>query len=310
MPDSRIYLMKIFSGESNKPLAQKIAKELGINLSDIEIHVFPDEEKRIRVLDDVVGQDCVIVQSTSLNPDKNYMELFFITDALKRSGAKSITAVIPYLGYQRQDHVFRTGEAVSLEVIIETLEAVGINRIITFDLHSIRIADSFNIPTKELSALSVFAEKIKENNWNDNDTVLVSPDLGGRRRIQAISGMLEDMPYALIEKNRDLSTGNVTANEIEGKILPRAIIVDDMISSGKTILTAVKLLKRNGAKDVFVFATHPVFSQNSEKILQESGADKIFVTDTVDVPEKKRFSNLEILSVAKEIARELKTVIQ
>lgn len=301
--------MKIFSGESNRPLAQKIAKELKTSLSDIEIHVFPDEEKRIRILANVAGQDCIVIQSTSMNSDKNYMELFFITDALKRSGANSITAVIPYLGYQRQDHVFRPGEAVSLEVIIETLEAVGINRIIAFDLHSARIAGSFHIETIELSALSLFARRIVENGWNDGNTVLVSPDMGGRRRIKAVSEMLDDMPYVLIEKNRDLSTGKVTAQAIQGKVLPRAIIIDDMISSGKTIATAVKLLKKNGAKEVFVFATHPVFSRDSKYILQQSGAKKIFVTDTINIPQNKRFRKLEILSVAQKTAEELKKVI-
>ena len=154
--------MRIFSGSSNKKLAEKIAQQLNIPLSPLEIHVFPDEEKRIRVIERVVGEDCVVVQSASTNADKNYMELFFIADALKRSGARSITGVVPYLGYQRQDHVFREGEAVSLEVIIKTLKAIGVDKIITFDLHSIRIPELFHIPVKHLSALPLFVHKIRE----------------------------------------------------------------------------------------------------------------------------------------------------
>ena len=133
--------MKVFAGSASKLLAQKIAKELKRELSRLELHIFPDGEKRIRVIDKVVEEDCIVVQSTSTNADINYMELFFIVDALKRSGAKSVTAVIPYLGYQRQDHVFREGEAVSLGVIIKMLEGVGVDRVITFDLHSIKIPE-------------------------------------------------------------------------------------------------------------------------------------------------------------------------
>src|SRR3989338_8012806 len=154
--------MKVFSGSSNKPFAEKVAKSLNTSLSPLEIFIFPDGERRVRVIDRMVGQDTVVVQSTSPNPDTAYMELFFIVDALKRSGAKSVTAVIPYLGYQRQDHVFRDGEAVSLEVIIETLESVGMDKLITFDLHSIKIPELFSMPIVHLSALPIFAEKIRQ----------------------------------------------------------------------------------------------------------------------------------------------------
>ncbi|MCL5113786.1 MAG: ribose-phosphate diphosphokinase, partial [Patescibacteria group bacterium] len=154
--------MKVFSGSSNRRLAEKVVKQLGIDLSSLDTNIFPDGERRIRVIDKVVGQDTVVIQSTSPQPDTAYMELFFIIDALKRSGAKSITAIIPYLGYQRQDHVFRDGEAVSLEVIIETLEKVGMTKLLTFDLHSIKIPELFSVPVVHLSALSIFARKIKQ----------------------------------------------------------------------------------------------------------------------------------------------------
>jgi ribose-phosphate pyrophosphokinase len=297
--------MKIFSGTSNRQLAEKIAENLNLQLSGLEVFVFPDGEKRIRVLDDVLDKDIVVVQSTSTPADHNYMELFFIVDALKRACAKSITAVIPYLGYQRQDHVFRLGEAVSLQVIVETLEAVGLNKIITIDLHSIKIPELFHLPIVHLSALELFARKIKEEGWKNKETVLVSPDMGGIRRIKQISEMLSGIPYALIEKNRDLATGEVTADKIGGNILPRAIIIDDMISSGGTIAQAAKLLKEKGAEEVIVFATHPVFSQDSKNILQNANVKKVFVTDSVFIPESKKFFKLEILSVSEIIAASL-----
>lgn len=301
--------MKIFSGESNKPLAEKIAKELKVKLSPLEIHIFPDDEKRIRILDKVVEEDVVVVQTTSPNPDKSYMELFFIADAVKRSGAKSVTTVIPYFGYQRQDHVFREGEAVSVEVIIKALEGAGVSKLITFDLHSVKIPSLFNIPVSHLSALPLFAKKIKENNWDDGKTVLVSPDRGGIRRIKLFSEMLTYISYAVIDKNRDLSTGKVSADKIDGKILQRAVIIDDMISSGQTIATAAKLLRENGAKEIFVFATHPVFSKESKRVLAKSLIKKVFVTDTIDVPKDKKFRKLEILSVSGLIAKEIKKTI-
>lgn len=297
--------MKIFSGCSNKPLAEKVAKQLGREVSPLDIHIFPDGERRVRVLDSVVDEDTVVVQSCVPPVDTNYMELFFIVDALKRSGAKSVTAVIPYLGYQRQDHVFRSGEAVSLEVIVRTLESIGVGKIIVFDLHSIKTPELFRIPVSHLSALPLFAGKIREIGYI-GEAVLVSPDMGGVRRVKLISEMLDNMPQAAIVKNRNLQTGEVTAEQVQGVLTRRAIIVDDMISSGATIFTAAALLKEKGVEEVVVFATHPVFSENAPTVLQDCLAEKVFVSDTIDVPEKKRFAKLEVLSVAKIIAEEIR----
>lgn len=296
--------MKIFSGSSNKPLAEKIAQALHIKVSSLEIHVFPDGEKRVRVLTDVVDDDSIIVQPTNPPADQNYMELFFIVDAIKRSGAKSATIVIPYVGYQRQDHVFRTGEAVSLEVVLKTLAAAGASDMIVFDLHSIRIEQAATIPLIHLSALPLFAAEIKKRGL-EKDAMLISPDMGGTRRIRVLSKLLGDMTFGAIEKNRDLATGNVSATalkELTGPIAKRAIIVDDMISSGKTIVTATNLLRDKGVEEVYVFATHPVFSNGAAKVLQEALVEKVFVTDTILVPKEKRFPKLEILSVADTIA--------
>jgi len=299
--------MKLFSGSANKSLTERVASALNIKVSPLEIHVFPDKEKRVRVIDKVLDENTVVIQPTNTLASENYMELFFIVDALKRSGAKSIIAVIPYLGYQRQDHIFRTGEAVSLEVIIKILDMIGVDKIIVFDLHSIKIQELFHIPIAHLSALKIFAEKIKQEKWNKNDTVLVSPDMGGIRRIKLLSSMLDNMPYATIEKNRDLETGKVCVTGSEGlNDFKRAIIVDDMISSGGTIAVASEFLAKRGAKEIYVFATHPVFSKEAKGILRESKALKVFVTDTIQIPEDKKFAKLQILSVASMIAKELK----
>jgi len=318
--------VKVFSGSSNKPLAKKIAKSLKADFSPLEIFVFPDGERRVRVEEKVVDEKVVAVQSTNIPADTNYMELFFIVDALKRSGASIVDAVIPYLGYQRQDHIFRDGEAVSLEVIIETLEAVGVDRIITVDLHSVKIPELFRIPIIHLSALELFAEEIKKlsgenfaapgaNNLKSlilnhkSSFTLVSPDMGGIRRIKILSELLDNTPWATIEKNRDLVTGSVTADKIEGSDVDgkNVIIVDDMISTGKTIVTACDLLEKRGARDIYVFATHAVFSKEAPEILQNSRAKEIFVTDSIFVPEEKHFRKLRILSIDNLIAENLKS---
>lgn len=305
--------MKVFSGSSNKPLTEKVANNLGLKLSPCEIFIFPDGERRIRILEKVVDENVVIIQTTSPLPDKNYMELFFLVDAAKRSGAKSITVVVPYLGYQRQDHLFREGEAVSLEVIAETLEATGINKLIVFDLHSIKIPENFSIPVVHLSALPIFAERIKKLFKDYKDSVLISPDMGGIRRIKILSELLDNTPYVSIVKNRNLESGEIESNSFDTedvsftKKAKRAIIVDDMISTGRTIVAAVDLLVKNGIKENFVFATHPVFSNESKEILQSSKLARVFVTDTIKIPENKKFEKLEILSVAGEIAKTLKS---
>lgn len=297
--------MKIFSGLSNKSLSEKIAKELGQKLSELDIFIFPDDERRVRVRESVLGLDTVVVESTNKPAEKNYMELFFIVDALKRSGAKTVTAVIPYLGYQRQDHVFRDGEAVSLEVIVRTLEAVGVDKIISFDMHTPRIPELFKIPVSHLSALPLFAEKIKKIDGKNG--ILISPDMGGIRRIKILSEFLGGMEYGSIEKNRDLATGHVEAEKITGDVKGKNVyLVDDMISTGGTILTACNLLREKGAKNVYVFATHAVFCKEAPQILKRSRAEKIFVTDTIGIPERNKFENLEILSVAGIVAKALK----
>ncbi len=296
--------MKIFSGSSNRPLAQKIAENLNLKLSELDIHIFPDGEKRVRTVERVVDEDCIIVQPTSNPGDSHYMELFFITDALKRSGAKSVTAVIPYLGYQRQDHVFRDGEAVSLEVIVETLERVGVDKVIAFDLHSIKIPEVFTIPVTHLSALPQFGEKIRSLKLKD--FVLVSPDMGGIRRIKLISDILGGASFAVVDKDRDLETGEISVKEVQGNVKGKtAVIVDDIISSGNTIVKAASTLLRKGAEKVLVFATHPVFSEDSASVLENAAVEKVYVTDSIFIPKDKHFKKLEVISISNLIAKNL-----
>ncbi len=300
--------MKLFSGSANRPLTEAIAKSLTIPLSLIDVHVFPDGERRIRIHDKVIDKKTVVVQTASTPVDTNYMELFFIVDALKRSGAKYITAVVPYFGYQRQDHVFREGEAVSLEVVIQILENVGVNKLISVDMHSPNIPNLFHIPVSHLSALPLFAKEITKQKWNTQETILVSPDHGGLNRIKRLSGLLDNMPYVALEKSRDLATGTISMESVKEESLTgkkRAILVDDMISSGGTIITSAMLLHAQGIEEIIVFATHPIFSVDAPSKLQNAPIKKVYVTDTVAIPPEKQFPKLEVISVGDMLAQEL-----
>lgn len=344
--------MLIFSGSSNKNLAKKVAKQLRLSLSEIEIHTFPDKENRVRVIDKVLDQDVVVVQSTGVSPNRYYMELFFILDSLKRSGARSVTLVVPYLGYQRQDHIFRSGEAVSLEVIVNLIKTLKVDKVISFDLHSLRIEEFFKtkrIKLSHLSALSVFAKEIEkmfargpvslhprptsssssapagarrgspalttpresaishEPLAMSQDVVLVSPDMGGIRRIQLLAKLLGNkIPCISIEKNRDLNTGEVKSTKVNGEVKKRAIIVDDVISTGKTLISAADLLKKNGAEEIYVMATHGIFAGDGPKDLEESIIKKVIVSDTIEIRNNRRFNKLEVLSISKPITDELR----
>lgn len=297
--------MKLFGGTASLDLARKIGEEMGLPVLSVDQHIFPDGERRIRIDERVVDELAVVVQSACPPVDNNYMELFFLVDGLKRSGSEFVTAVVPYFGYQRQDHVFRDGEAVSLEVVIRILESLGVNKLISVDMHSSRIPDLFTIPVVHASALPLFASTIMQKKWHE-DAVLASPDTGGIARIERLSQLLDNMPYVTLEKNRDLETGAITIEGVKGGLLAgkkRAIIADDLISSGKTIVLAAEFLQKQGIEEVVVMATHAVFSEDAPKILQQSVVSHVFVTDTVPVPQAKQFAKLEILSVAALLAK-------
>ena len=302
--------MKIFSGSSSSELTKKVAKVLEIPVSPIENFIFPDGERRIQILENVVDEDVVVIQSTNTPVDGNYIELFLIVDGLKRSGARKLTVVMPYMGYMRQDHVFRDGEAVSLQVMIQLLETLKVDRFVTLDPHTIKLPEFFKLPVSDLSALPLFARYIKDSS-DLNDTVLVSPDMGGLRRIKQMSEILGGMGWIATVKDRDLDTGSIIINKFEGPLAvaelknKRVLVIDDMISSGKTIAECAAFLKANGVREVNVFATHPIFSKDAPELLQESKADSIIVTDSVNITDDKKFEKLKILSVAEMIASEL-----
>lgn len=298
----------IFSGNSNLPLAGEIASILGKKLSRVEIIRFADSECRIRILEEVEGQDVFIIQSLSNPVDEYLMEFLLTCDAVKRSEARRIIAVIPYHGYARQDRIHRPGECLSSQVVAKLIDTVGYDKLITVELHNEAILGFFDIPVTHLSGLSVFrsnVEKIK------NEVVVVTPDAGALKRSQKFAEGL-DVPLALIEKKRDLNSMHKilsmrVVGNVKGKI---AIVVDDVIVTGGTLVNAAHLLKQEGAKQVIAAATHADFVAGASKILKDSPVDKIWVTDTIMIPNEMKFSKLEIFPIAPVIAQTIKKMVR
>ncbi len=299
--------MLLFGDDQNKELSEGLAAALSLPLHFPEITVFPDGERRIRLSESVVEKDVVFLKTASVTPnvDSFIVETAFLIDAIKRSGADSVTGVIPYIPYSRADHVFRDGEPVPLEVVINMFERAGLSKIVFVDPHTIKMQEMFSINVVNLSALSLFAKTIKTLEFDRENAVIVSPDMGGLRRMEQLSQLLNNMPFASIEKDRNYDDGSIKANGIHGEIKKTCFVVDDIISSGRTIVQAVEKLKDKGAEDIYVFATHPVLSEEASHILEKCGAKKIYITDSLPVRQEKRFETLEVLTLAPLLAEAL-----
>ena len=292
--------MIIVGDPQNKSLSQEISSRLGSEVIYPEIVVFPDTEQRVRIdSEKIQGEKVLVLKSITMPVDSSVLQFSFIVDALVRSGADKIVGIVPYLPYMRADHVFRTGEAVPLEIVVALIETSGLHEIIIVDPHSIKTPEIFKIKVHDLSALGLFAEKIKEIEPNSDNITIVSPDMGGIRRLGLLDELLGGgINQILINKDRDYKTGSIKVAEYKGEIRGKCFIIDDIISTGKTIVQAVETLADNGAEGIWVFATHPVFSGNAADLLQNSKVNGVFVTDGIPVEPAKQFEKLEVLSIA------------
>jgi ribose-phosphate pyrophosphokinase len=292
--------MIFFGDEQNKSLSEGLSTALSTTLNYPEITVFPDGERRVKLSENVVEKDVVFLKTSSItqNVDSLIVETAFLIDAIKRSGADNITGIIPYIPYSRADHVFRDGEAVPLEVVISMFEKAGLTKIIFVDPHTIKMPEMFTIDKINLSALPLFADKIKEIDFDREKSVIVSPDMGGLRRMEQLSEMLGGLPFTSIEKDRDYDTGKIKASGIHGDVEETCFIIDDIISSGRTMIQAFDKLSELGAKYIYVFVTHAILSENASQLLENSKAKRIFITDAIPVAREKMFEKLEVLSLA------------
>ena len=293
----------IFSGSSCKKLAGEVADLLNTQTSSIELGTFSDGEIQVEINENVRGHDTFIIQSTCFPADKHLMELMLLADALKRSSASKITAVVPYYGYARQDRRVRSSRVpISAKVVSDMFSSVGINRVLTLDLHSETIQGFFDMPADNVYATKFMVDDIKDNN-DRNEVVVVSPDVGGVVRSRALAKLLDDTDLAIIDKRRAVANESEVMNiigEVEGKV---CIVPDDIIDTAGTLCNAAKALKNKGAKAVKAYITHPVLSGPAIERLNKSDIDELIVTNSIPLnKEAKKCSKIRVISIANIIA--------
>ena len=299
--------MKNLSGTSNIRLSREIAKQLKLKLVNTNIKRFSDGEIYVEINENIRGNSIFVVQSSCTPANDNLMELLICIDALRRSSAKNITAVIPYFGYARQDRKVVPRTAISAKLVSNLITNSGANRILTLDLHAGQIQGFFDIPVDNLFATPIFARHIKRK-IRGNNLICVSPDVGGVERTRAL-GRRINSGIAIIDKRRPAPGKSEVMNivgSVKGKI---CFIVDDIIDSGGTIVNAAKVLKEKGAKDVYVYATHAVLSGDAIEKLKKSSIKKLIITDSIDNSHKiKKIPKIEVLSIASMMAEAIKRI--
>jgi len=299
--------IKVFSGNSNLNLAQKICDALGVPLGNAGVKTFSDGEVMVEIGENVRGRDVYVVQSTCAPTNNNLMELLVMTDALKRASAATITAVIPYYGYARQDRKAAPRTPISAKLVADLVTTAGVDRVVTIDLHAAQIQGFFNIPVDNLYAAPVILNHLKER-FAGQDIVMVTPDAGGTERARGFAKRLE-CPMALIDKRR---TGPNVAEvmhligDVKGKI---AIILDDMIDTAGTLTQAAGALKQNGAAMIYAAASHGVLSGPAIDRINGSVIEEVLLTDTIPLGERAdRTSKIKVLSVAPLLAEAIRRI--
>ena len=298
--------MKIFSGNSNLILAKKIAQFLDVSLGLVELDTFSDGELRVAFQENIRGEDVFLIQSTN-PPSENLMELLLMLDAAKRASAKTVTAVIPYFGYSRQDRKDKPRVPISARMILDLIAAVGVDRMITMDLHSPQIQGFTNVPFDNLYSRIVLFNRLKKYNLNFDSGVVLAPDVGSAKMSQAYAKKL-GLGFALIDKRRPTHNVAKVVNLIGELKNKKVFIIDDMIDTAGTICNAAVTAMENGAKSVVAIATHPVLSGQAIERLEQSPIQTVIVSDTILMPKEKIFNKLEIVSVAEIFAETIKRI--
>ncbi len=297
--------IKLFCGNSNRKLAEAIAKELNIELSKAEVSRFSDGEINVHIGESVRGRDVFVIQSTGQPVNENLMELLVMIDALKRASAGRITAVMPYFGYARQDRKARPRDPITARLIADILQTAGADRILTMDLHAQQIQGFFDIPVDHLIGGPLLYKSFK--NLVDDDFVVVSPDVGSVSRARSVAAKL-GCNMAIIDKRRpkanQLEVMNIIG-DIKGK---KCLMVDDMIDTAGTIVQGAEALWNNGATAIYACCTHAVFSGPAIDRIKNSHITKLVVLDTIDLPEEKRLDKIEIITASKLFARAIENI--
>ena len=287
--------IKIFSGNSNPELAQKIASQLGVELGDAVVTRFSDGEISVNINESVRGVDAFIIQSTCSPVNRHLMEMLIMIDAFKRASAGRITAVMPYFGYARQDRKAKARDPITAKLVANLLTAAGADRILTMDLHANQIQGYFDIPVDHLLGGRILMEHFEK--MNIEDLVVVSPDHGSVARARTFAQYL-DSPIAIVDKRRPKDNVSEVMNIIGDVRDKNLIILDDMIDTAGTLCNAAEALKKFGAKNIYACCTHPVLSGPAIERIQNSELTEVIVLDTIPLPEEKRIEKIKILSTA------------
>jgi ribose-phosphate pyrophosphokinase len=297
----------VFTGNSNPSLAAEIVDYLKIPLGKALVTTFSEGEIRVKIEENVRGKDVFIVQSTCPPPNKNLMELLILIDALKRASAKRITAVIPFFGYARQDRKDQPRVPITAKLAANLVTVAGANRVLTVDLHAGQIQGFFDIPLDHLYAVTTFVNYF--TTLNVKDLVVVSPDVGGIKTARAYAKRL-NVPLAIVDKRRineeKIEIMNILgAEEIKGR---NAIIIDDIVATAGSLVEAANALKKAGSKDIYAAITHPVLSGPAIERIAGSVLTKIFVSNTIPLPDSKKHDKIEVLSMAPLLAEAIKRI--
>lgn len=299
--------IKVFAGNASKQLALAICQRLDLELGKMEAGRFSDGEIAVNIKETVRGCDVFIVQSTNTPVNENLMELLVIIDALKRASAGRITAVIPYFGYARQDRKARARDPISAKLVADILQTAGANRVLTMDLHSSQLQGFFDIPVDNLRGMPVLARHFMKQGINDDNFIVVSPDVGSVARSRSMAAKF-NAPLAIIDKRRPKANVMEVMNVIGDVKDKVCLMMDDMIDTAGTICQGAKALVDNGAKRVVACCSHAVLSGPAIERLQASPLDKIVVLDTIELPPEKRIDKIEIISVADLFAEAIERV--
>ncbi|AGR42543.1 ribose-phosphate diphosphokinase [Spiroplasma diminutum] len=303
----------IFGLSSNKNLTKKICEILGVEESQAKTSKFLDGEMIVQSLDSVRGQEIYIIQSTNQPVNDNLMELLIAVDAFKRASAAKINVVIPYFGYARQDRKAKGRQPITSKLVANLIETAGVHRVITVDLHSAQIMGFFNVPTDNFSTAQIVASEIIDTistkKLDPTQCILVSPDHGGLTRVHGVAKYTGNITngIAVIAKRRP-EPNKAEVEFILGDVKDKTcFIIDDMIDTGGTIIKGAQALKEQGAKDIYIIACHGLFNGEAvskmEAVINDKTVKQVVVTDTIEIPEERKFKGLKIISVAKLLAR-------
>ncbi|RMH14608.1 MAG: ribose-phosphate diphosphokinase [Gammaproteobacteria bacterium] len=300
--------MMVFSGNANRALAKRIVDHLGLDLGKAVVEDFSDGEIMVEISENVRGKDVFIVQPTCSPPNRNLMQLLIMADALRRASAKRITAVIPYYGYSRQDRRVRSARVpITAKMVADMICGVGVDRVLTVDLHAEQIQGFFEIPVDNVYASPVFLSDIWRCNYED--ITVVSPDVGGVVRARALAKQLGDADLAIIDKRRpraNVAKVMHVIGEVEGRT---CILHDDIVDTAGTLTTAAKALKENGAKKVLAYCTHPVLSGKALENIAGSALDQLVVTDTIPLLDAAASCDkIRFLSISETLAEAMRRV--